>query len=557
MLTRLTINNFALIDELTVHFEPGLNIITGETGAGKSILLGALALILGARADTSSIRDASKKTVVEGAFALEDLPLRDFFSENDLDYDPVTILRREITPSGKSRAFINDTPVNLQQLRALTLRLVDIHSQHQNLELGNQQFQLQVVDVAAGTAGLLMEYRREFLKNQQLRQQLKALRDSAARARAELDYHEFQFSQLEEARLIAGEQEVLEGERQKLGHAGEIRDALAYAGDLLDGEHYPVLGQLKEALHRLDRIRNYLKEAGEFHQRIESVYIELQDLAHEISYLAGDTEFNPQRLQQVSERLDLIYTLQQKHQLETVEELISLRDSLAVKIAEVTDSEEEITRMEQALDLSNADLSKAALKLSKQRTAVFPEMEKQIVSVLKELGIPHALFRIGHQYTEPYTSAGADQVQFLFSANKNGVPDEISRIASGGEISRVMLALKTLISGSRMLPTIIFDEIDSGISGEIALQMAKILKKLSHGMQVINITHLPQIAGRGDQHYKVYKYETTTATVTSIRKLTPEERVDELAMMLGGANPSEAARKAAVELLVGGEKGKR
>jgi len=494
---------------------------------------------------------------VEGAFALEDLPLRDFFSENDLDYDPVTILRREITPSGKSRAFINDTPVNLQQLRALTLRLVDIHSQHQNLELGNQQFQLQVVDVAAGTAGLLMEYRSEFLKNQQLRQQLKALRDSAARARAELDYHEFQFSQLEEARLIAGEQEVLEGERQKLGHAGEIRDALAYAGDLLDGEHYPVLGQLKEALHRLDRIRNYLKEAGEFHQRIESVYIELQDLAHEISYLAGDTEFNPQRLQQVSERLDLIYTLQQKHQLETVEELISLRDSLAVKIAEVTDSEEEITRMEQALDLSNADLSKAALKLSKQRTAVFPEMEKQIVSVLKELGIPHALFRIGHQYTEPYTSAGADQVQFLFSANKNGVPDEISRIASGGEISRVMLALKTLISGSRMLPTIIFDEIDSGISGEIALQMAKILKKLSHGMQVINITHLPQIAGRGDQHYKVYKYETTTATVTSIRKLTPEERVDELAMMLGGANPSEAARKAAVELLGGGEKGKR
>lgn len=557
MLTRLTINNFALIDELTVHFEPGLNIITGETGAGKSILLGALALILGARADTSSIRDASKKTVVEGAFALEDLPLRDFFSENDLDYDPVTILRREITPSGKSRAFINDTPVNLQQLRALTLRLVDIHSQHQNLELGNQQFQLQVVDVAAGTAGLLMEYRREFLKNQQLRQQLKALRDSAARARAELDYHEFQFSQLEEARLIAGEQEVLEGERQKLGHAGEIRDALAYAGDLLDGEHYPVLGQLKETLHRLDRIRNYLKEAGEFHQRIESVYIELQDLAHEISYLAGDTEFNPQRLQQVSERLDLIYTLQQKHQLETVEELICLRDSLAVKIAEVTDSEEEITRMEQALDLSNADLSKAALKLSKQRTAVFPEMEKQIVSVLKELGIPHALFRIGHQYTEPYTSAGADQVQFLFSANKNGVPDEISRIASGGEISRVMLALKTLISGSRMLPTIIFDEIDSGISGEIALQMAKILKKLSHGMQVINITHLPQIAGRGDQHYKVYKYETTTATVTSIRKLTPEERVDELAMMLGGANPSEAARKAAVELLGGGENGKR
>jgi DNA repair protein RecN (Recombination protein N) len=549
MLTRLTINNFALIDELTVHFEPGLNIITGETGAGKSILLGALALILGARADTSSLREPLRKTVVEGAFALEDLPLRDFFRENDLDYDPVTILRREITPSGKSRAFINDTPVNLQQLRELSLRLVDIHSQHQNLELSNQQFQLQVVDVAAGTAGLLTEYRREFGKNQQLRQQLKTLREHAVRARADLDYHEFQFRQLEEARLVAGEQDELEGERQKLEHAGEIRESLAYAGDLLDGDHHPVLVQLKEALHRLERIRNYLKEAGEFHQRMESVYIELQDLAHEITYLAGDTEFNPQRLQQVSERLDLIYTLQQKHQLETVEELIALRESLAVKIAEVTDSEDEIAKLEQALELSSADLGKAALKLSKQRTSVFPEMEKQIMAVLRELGIPHALFRIGHQYTEPFTPTGADQVQFLFSANKNGVPDEISRIASGGEISRVMLALKTLISGSRMLPTIIFDEIDSGISGEVALQMAKILKKLSAGMQVINITHLPQIAGRGDQHYKVYKYETATATVTSIRKLTPEERVDELAAMLGGANPSEAARKAAVELL--------
>ena len=549
MLTRLTIQNFALIDELTVHFEPGLNSITGETGAGKSILLGALSLILGARADSSSIRNESGKTIVEGMFNLEGLDLDSFFAENDLDFESTAILRREITSSGKSRAFINDTPVNLQQMRDLTLRLVDIHSQHQNLELGNQQFQLQVVDVVAGTAVLLQEYKKEFAENVRLQQQLARLRESAARVKADLDYYQFQFNQLDEARLIAGELELLEDERRMLDHAEEIKGNLIQVLELLDGDHFPVLGRLRDVLHRLDKIRVFTKEAGEFHQRVGSVFIELQDLARETASAAENTEVNPQRLQQVSDRLDVIYGLQQKHQKESVDDLIRLRDALAARIAEVADSEEEIKQLEQLLSVSTQNLSNAARTLSNKRTRAFPEIERKVVAVLRELGMPHAHFRVIHQYKPSFTPSGADQIQFLFSANKNGTPDEISRIASGGEISRVMLALKTMISGSRMLPVIIFDEIDAGISGEVALRMGSILKKLSEGMQVINITHLPQIAGKGDHHYKVYKYETATSTVTSIRKLTPGERVEELAAMLGGANPSEAARKAAVELL--------
>jgi DNA repair protein RecN (Recombination protein N) len=549
MLVRLTISNFALIDELTVNFEQGLNIITGETGAGKSIILGALSLILGARADTASIRDVSKKCVVEGAFRLDSLSLESFFTENDLDFDKTTILRREITPSGKTRSFINDTPVNLQQMRELTLRLVDIHSQHQNLELNNQMFQLQVVDVVAQSQGLLLDYKRCFAEFNALSAKLATLRETASRAKADLDYHEFQFNQLSEANLQPGEEEEMEEERQKLSHAEEIKSALAHVADLLDGDKFPVLVQVKEALGRLDKIRHFMKEADEFHQRLESVYIELQDIAHETVSLAENTEFNPQRLEQIAGRLDLIYSLQQKHQLSTVAQLIELRDSLSVKISMVADYEEEIAGLEKLLAQSRESMNEAARKLSLKRKGVFHEMEKKVVDVLHQLGIPHALFKVDHQIRDTLISTGADQIQFLFSANKNGTPDEISRIASGGEISRVMLALKTLVSGSRMLPTIIFDEIDAGISGEIALQMASILKKLSSGMQVINITHLPQIAGRGDHHYKVYKYENETATMTSIRKLDEMERVEELAIMLGGANPTDTVRRTARELM--------
>jgi DNA repair protein RecN (Recombination protein N) len=549
MLSRLTISNYTLIDELTVNFEPGFNIITGETGAGKSIILGALSLILGARADTSAIRNTEKKCVIEGAFRLNGLQLESFFTENDLDFDNNTILRREITPAGKTRAFINDTPVNLQQIRDMALRLVDIHSQHQNLELNDHQFQIQIVDLVAKNKNLLQDYLLCFNRYNILGGQLKSLREHAAKISADLDYYEFQYNQLHEASLQSGEQQELEEERQKLSHAEEIKSALVQVNNLLDGEHLPVLQQLKEALGRLDKITPFLKESFEFHQRIESAYIELQDLAHETGYLAENTEFNPQRLDEITQRLDLLYSLQQKHHLESVEQLIELRESFEKKIAEVTSFDDEILKLEKEFTRIGYELKEASSKLSQSRKSVFGNFEHKVMEVLKQLAIPHAVFKVAHHIKDSFTPLGADQIQFLFSANKNGTPDEISRIASGGEISRVMLALKTLISGSRMLPTIIFDEIDAGISGEVALKTGAILKKLSADMQVINITHLPQIAGMGDHHYKVFKYETDAATLTSIRKLDKKERIEELATMLGGANPSETARKTARELM--------
>lgn len=549
MLSRLTISNYALIDELTVGFESGLNIITGETGAGKSIILGALSLILGARADTGSLRHPDRKCIVEGAFKVEGIRLEPFFTENDLDYDTITILRREILPSGKSRAFINDTPVNLALLRELSLRLIDIHSQHQNLELTGQKFQLQLVDLVAGSEPLLNGYRALYDETTTLARKLDEVREAARTARTELDYHEFQYNQLEEARLKAGEQEELEEERERLLHAGEIKEGLSQVADLLDGDHFPVLQQVKESVRNLDKIRDFLKEAGELHGRLESTYLELKDIAAEVSAGVENVEFQPERLQQVTDRLDLVYTLQQKHQVATVEELLALQEELGRKIAAVTDHEEEIARLEKAHAAALLAMKAEADKLTKLRKSVFPEIGKKVVDVLVQLGIPYAMFRVGHQHTASYGPTGNDLVQFLFSANKNGTPDEIAHIASGGEISRVMLALKTLISGSRMLPTIIFDEIDTGVSGEVALKMGAILKTLSEGMQVINITHLPQIAGKGDHHYKVYKQETDTASMTSIRKLTAPERVEELAIMVGGDNPSDIARKAALELL--------
>lgn len=549
MLSRLTISNYALIDELNVHFDQGFNIITGETGAGKSIILGALSLILGARAEAGSHRDPSRKCIVEGAFRMDGLQMESFFAENDLDYENTAILRREILASGKSRAFINDTPVNLQQLRELTLRLVDIHSQHQNLELGSQKFQLQIVDMVAGNQAILAEYRQIYSETASLKARLEELREKAGRSKAELDYHQFQFTQLEEARLSEGEQEELEEEREKLLHAGEIKSTLVQVSALLDGDHFPVLPQVKDALRAFDRIRNYIREAGEFHDRLDSIYLELQDIAHETASLAESTEFNPERMEKISGRLDLLYTLQQKHHCNSVADLIRLKDDLERRISEVTEFEEEINRVESELADSRKRLSSAAYKLTDSRKGVFRGMEERVSGVLVMLGIPNAVFRITHTAAPAFNASGNDLIQFLFSANKNVAPDEISRIASGGEISRVMLAIKALVSDSRMLPTIIFDEIDSGISGEIALKMGDILKKLSRGVQVINITHLPQIAGKGDHHFKVYKTDNESATVTSIRKLTDPERIEELAIMVGGANPSDTARKTAREML--------
>lgn len=549
MLTRLTISNYALIDELTVEFSPGLNIITGETGAGKSIIMGALSLILGARADNSGIRNSDKKCVVEGAFMTGGYDLEPFFQQNDLDHDDLVILRREISPAGKSRAFINDTPVNLPLLQELSLKLIDIHSQYQNLELGTRQFQLRVVDVVAQNRDIRDRYVQLFEEYVSGTRRLKELREKAAEAKLELGYAEFQFKQLETARLREGEQTELEEERDLLMHAEEIKGALTAVADLLDGDHFPVIPQLKECTLRLEKIKSYYKEADLLLERLLSLLIDLQDISRETFLLAEKTEYNPQLLQKNSDRLDLIYSLQQKHQVTSVAELIGLMESFGRKAEACIQYEEEATLLEKKLKGCEAALNAAAAALTESRLKVFPEISEKVTSLLRQVGIPHADFQVVGIPAETLTANGADIIRFLFSANRNIFPEEISKIASGGEISRVMLAIKSLLSGSRMLPTIIFDEIDSGISGEIALKMGAILRKLAGNMQVINITHLPQIAGMGDHHYLVYKTEDASGSFTTIRRLAETERRDELAKMVGGIHPSEAARKTADEML--------
>lgn len=549
MLTRLVITNYALIDELNVSFEPGFNIVTGETGAGKSIILGALSLILGARAESNTLRDPSRKCIVEGYFNISGRGMEAFFKSNDLDFDSLSILRREITPSGKSRAFINDTPVNLSLLRELSLRLVDIHSQHQNLELNTRQFQLQLVDGVAHSDKEAGNYQEAYQAFRTASDRLSALREKAARSRADLDYFTFQFNQLEEAHLSEGEQLTLEEEQMRLSHAEEIRGTLDWVAELLTGEHFPVVSRLKEAARGLEKISLFFREAAELLQRFHSVQIELNDLAYETGQLAGKIDIDPRRLEEIGERLDLIYSLQQKHQLRSVEELIRFRDDLQRKIGEITGYDEEISLLEAEVKQLEKERQETAALLSASRRKVLPFIEEKVTGMLQQLAMPHARFIVEMEPLSGYTPSGADQVQFLFSANRDTDPAEISRMASGGEISRVMLALKSLVTGSRMLSTIIFDEIDSGISGETALKMGMILRQLAAEVQVINITHLPQIAGKGDHHYLVYKKDATSGTFTSIRKLNVHERVEELARMVGGDNPSEAALKTAREML--------
>ncbi|MCL1821706.1 MAG: DNA repair protein RecN [Prolixibacteraceae bacterium] len=551
MLSRLFISNYALIGDLTVNFEPGLNIITGETGAGKSIILGALSLIMGARADISNVRGKEEKCVVEGTFDVEKLNIKHFFTSNDLDYDNNTILRRELLSSGKSRAFINDTPVNLNLLKNLSQQLIDIHSQHQNLELNNQHFQLRIVDIVSKSRETLEEYALAFDKHSKISAQLKSLSDEAKKTKSDLDYYEFQYRQLSEAKLEAGEQPMLEEEREKLVHSEEITQAFAGVTQLLDGEHFPVLQQLKEALNHISKIRNFAPQANEFLERITSVHVELQDLAHESEYLAANNAFDPARLQQINDRLDLLYSLQQKHHVQSTDELITIRDQYGEKMNRIEDYDNKIAQLDKQRQESLQQLTIAVNKLTLRRKTAFPVICQKVVEVLTQLGIPHAVFEIEHRSRENFTPDGADAIRFLFSANKNVAADDISRFASGGEISRVMLALKTLVSDSRMLPTVVFDEIDSGISGETALRMGSILKNMSLGMQIINITHLPQIASRGDHHYKVFKSENDEGSYTSIRKLDREEKIEELAVMVGGSNHSETARKTAIELLEG------
>lgn len=551
MLTKLAVSNYALISNLEVEFHSGLNSVTGETGAGKSIILGALGLILGNRADLSALKNQDEKCIVEGIFDVGNYQLQSFFQENDLDYDKLTILRREITPSGKSRAFINDTPVNLKTLRDLGLQLIDIHSQHQNLELGNRQFQLNLVDTVAATGKILLEYRELYHQFVKLKKNLRELTEKSEKERADLDYWQFQFNQLEEASLKENEQEELESELEQLTHSEEIKSALAEVQRLFDDERFSVIQHVKESHKKLESIQSFLSDVPALAQRLQSSLLELKDILDETGQLAEMVEHDPARIELVNDRLNQIYSLQQKHHVNSVSELIKLKNSFDEKINQVTGYEEEIEMLKTRLEKLQMQLEEKAQDLRTRRKKAFGSIEKAVLSDLQQLGMSRSKLQVVHENLPEFTPNGKDAVSFLFSANVDTPPAEISKIASGGEMSRLMLAIKNLLRTSKALPTVIFDEIDSGVSGEIALKMGNILKTFSTSTQIINITHLPQVAAKGDAHFVVYKYEESGKTYTSIRQLNDNERVEELAKMVGGENLTKTTLKTAKELLQG------
>jgi len=549
MLTRLRIQNYALIRELDVDLNPGFSIITGETGAGKSILLGALSLILGQRADSAVLNDKSAKCVVEASFRVDGLGLEELFAVNDLDFDDFAIFRREINPAGKSRAFINDSPVMLKVMQDIGFRLIDIHSQNQNLEINDQTFQMMVVDICAGNQTDLLSYKSRFNEYRLLSSQLREAELEIEKSKADLDYFQFQFDQLHKALLVENEQEELEKELELLTHAEEIKSGLSNVTELLNGEEASALNQTKTAIGLVTKMVNFLPDAKGFAHRLESLYVDLKDIAQEVAWIGEKVEFDPDRIRGINDRLDLIYSLQQKHHVQSVKELIELRDAFEQKIVAVTSGEEELFRLSKLKGEKYGEVELLAQALSARRNLISAEIETRVISQLYLLGMPNSRFKVEISPVPTPGNNGMDLVNFLFTANKNGVLCEISRVASGGEMSRLMLAIKALISRSKALPTIIFDEIDSGVSGDIAERMGIILKEISSDMQVINITHLPQIAAKGDHHFLVYKQDSANDTTTRLKRLTKAERIEELAKMLSGENITAAAILNAEELL--------
>lgn len=549
MLQSIYIQNYALINELEIDFNNGLNIITGETGAGKSILLGALSLVLGQRADTSVLKDKTQKCFVEAKFQIRQYKIKDFFKLNDLDYEEITTIRREITDNGKSRAFINDTPVNLSILKDLSNNLIDIHSQHESLLLGDDSFQLSLVDSFANHNDLLENYRNKFEEYNVLTNEYKRLISNADKAKADLDYFQFQFDQLEALKLIDGEQEELEVELEKLNHAEEIKLNLSSSYQLLTGEEVSITSNLKQVKNYIASISKYLKEGDDLAQRLDSVYIELQDINSEIENLNEKLEHDPVRLEFIRERLDNIYTLEQKHKVATVNELIHVREELQQKLDLINSYDFETDKIKKEIGFLYNELLNLAKQISENRKAIIPKIENKVIEILKQLGIPNANFKVEQIPVDEFLTTGKEIIKFLFSANKNVGLEELSKVASGGEISRLMLSIKSLIVETTTLPTIIFDEIDTGTSGEIADKMGSIIKQMSEKMQVINITHLPQIASKGDFHYLVYKKDNHETTNTYIKLLTKDERINEIAKMLSGEALTDAAIQNARVLL--------
>ncbi|SHN04482.1 DNA repair protein RecN [Polaribacter sp. KT 15] len=549
MLSQLSINNYALINQLSIDFSSGLSIITGETGAGKSILLGALGLVLGNRADLSSLKDTTKKCIVEAKVAISNYNLQDFFEEVDLDYEAETIIRREILPSGKSRAFINDTPVTLTVLNQLRVKLIDVHSQHQTMELSDTNFQFSILDALAKNTPRIASYKRGFSQLNKLKRELLKLEEKQQEANKQYDYNLHLFKELEDAKIKVDEQEVLEEKLEKLNNIEEIKDNLAEALELTINEEIGIQNLLNTLDNRLSKIASFSKEYQELSARITSVKIEIDDVVSELEDANENVDFNPNEAEEINDRLQLLYNLQKKHLVNSNKELLAVFEEISEKVVAVESADEFIQKKQQEIASVSEKLDKVAGLITKARTASIPKLNKQLEVLLADLGMENARFSIKIKPTKNYFANGKDKLEFLFSANKGGNFGELKKVASGGELSRIMLSVKTILSENTQLPTIIFDEIDTGVSGEVSNKIAAIMQQMSKNMQVIAITHLPQIAAKGNSHYKVYKAEVNGVTTTNLKQLTAEERVKEIAEMLSGKDISESALTHAKELL--------
>ena len=551
MLQSIHIQNYALIESLDIDFHPGFSVITGETGAGKSIILGAIGLLVGQRADIKAIKNGANKCIVEARFNIASYALESFFEEHEMEYEEgECILRRELYASGKSRAFINDTPATLTQMKELGEKLIDVHSQHQNLLLNHEDFQLSILDILANDEKELQTYQELYSDYKKVCRELAHIQEQAEKNRQDEDYIRFQVEQLEEANLQNGEQEELEQEAETLSHAEEIKASLYKADQLMASGDMTLLSATKECLQTLQGISRVYGQTQEWIERLDSCYIELKDLSQEIASASDDVEFNPTRLDFVNDRLNLIYSLQQKHRVSSVDELIRLAEEYRTKLDDITSYDETIRDLQKKKEAFYAKLLSVAATLTNLRQDAAKEIERQMQAYLIPLGMPNVRFAVELTSKKEPDSKGMDHVTFLFSANKNGVLQNVASIASGGEIARVMLSLKAMIAGAVKLPTIIFDEIDTGVSGSIAEKMALIMEEMGQAdRQVISITHLPQIAARGKNHYKVYKEDTEVGTNSHIRPLNEEERINEIANMLSGATLTEAALNNAKALL--------
>lgn len=549
MLTSLSIKNYALIEKLSIDFSNGFSIITGETGAGKSILLGALGLVLGKRADLSSLKNKEEKCIIEGHFSISNYNLKDFFETNDLDYEDLTIIRREILPSGKSRAFINDSPVNLNELVELGEFLLDIHSQHQTRELTEELYQFQIIDAISSNHSLLEDYSNKLKIYKKLKVQLDDKKQLYANALKEQDYNSFLYTELAEAKLVEDEQAELESQLEKLSNVELIKEQLEKSSALADNEQFGLLVNLKEFKSTIQRISTFSVDYAQLFERVESLSIELKDIVNELTVLSESVINDPEQLVLVNQKLQTIYNLQKKHQATTVEELLQIQNELEGKVISVTSLENEITEIQMQLEKNQTELNDFAQKIHLNREKSIPKLSEMLIDILSQLGMPNVQFKIEVHLSESFLSNGKDTIQFLISTNKGSDFGLLKKVASGGEMSRIMLAVKAILANYSNLPTLIFDEIDTGVSGEIANKMGDIMKDMSGKMQIFAITHLPQIAAKGKSHYKVYKTDAGAQTSSEIKLLNREDRVVEIAQMLSGSTVSDSALNHAKALL--------